>query len=299
MSYAIRTGRKRARSDSLAGARWTGHAATAVRPSSYFRWKGWGDRAAAAILLIPAMPVIGLLFLLVRLTSAGPGIYRQKRVGKHGRTFIMYKLRTMRCDAEAATGAVWSTGNDPRATRLGRLLRYLHLDELPQLFNVLKGEMSLVGPRPERPEFVHILAEQIPGYLDRLAVPPGVTGLAQLNLSPDTDLESVRQKLVLDIEYIESGGFLLDARIVLCTALRILKLPVIGSFGLGRQVPFVHVEGNSPSGGNGSSRAREPRGQSLHDTAANGSVSETARSGNGKKDSHEATNEPGNKPKPR
>ena len=298
MSYAIRTRRKRARSDSLAGARWKGHAATAVKPSSYFRWKGWVDRTAAAILLIPAMPVIGLLFLLVRLTSAGPGIYRQKRVGKHGRTFIMYKLRTMRCDAEAATGAVWSTGNDPRATRLGHLLRYLHLDELPQLFNVLKGEMSLVGPRPERPEFVHILAEQIPGYLDRLAVPPGVTGLAQLNLSPDTDSASVCQKLVLDIEYVEGAGFLLDARIVLCTALRILKLPVIRCFGLQRQVPVIHIEGNGPSGGNGSSRSQHSPGASLCQEGPLQPVRDATESGNGNGNTHQA-GEAGRRAKPR
>ena len=249
MSYAVTACRRNGRSDSVASAQWTGHAASALRPSSYFHWKGWVDRLVAAVLLVPALPVIGVLFVLVRLTSAGPGIYRQKRVGKHGRTFVIYKLRTMRCDAEAGTGAVWSTANDPRATRLGRVLRHLHLDELPQLFNVLKGEMSLVGPRPERPEFVHFLADRLPGYLDRLAVAPGVTGLAQLNLSPDTDLTSVCLKLVLDIEYVESAGFLLDARIVLCTGLRILKLPVIRFFRLEREVPVVHLEGIGPSGG--------------------------------------------------
>jgi lipopolysaccharide/colanic/teichoic acid biosynthesis glycosyltransferase len=242
MSSAISARRRIAWSNSLVGALGMGHAVSSVGPSSYFRWKGWLDRTAAAVLLIPALPVIALLYLLVRLTSAGPGIYRQERVGKQGRTFIMYKLRTMQCDAENGTGAVWSPVNDPRATRLGRVLRYLHLDELPQLLNVLKGDMSLVGPRPERPEFVHILAGQIPGYVDRLAVPPGVTGLAQLNLSPDADVESVRRKLVLDIEYIEGAGFLLDARIVLCTGLRILKLPVIGLFGLGRQLPAIQLD---------------------------------------------------------
>ena len=180
MSYAVRTDWRKARYDSPADIRWEGYASRAVRASSYFRWKAWFDRLFAAVFLVPALPVIGALFLLVRLTSAGPGIYRQRRVGQHGRTFVMYKLRTMRCNAEAGTGAVWSSAGDPRATRLGRALRYLHLDELPQLVNVLRGEMSLVGPRPERPEFVHHLADRIPGYLDRLAVPPGLTGLAQL-----------------------------------------------------------------------------------------------------------------------
>jgi len=299
MSYALRTRRRKARSDSPARTRWRDHAAKAVRPSSYFRWKGWIDRAAAAILLVPSLPIIGVLFLLVRLTSAGPGVYRQKRVGKHGRTFTMYKLRTMRCDAEAGTGAVWSTANDPRATRIGRLLRYLHLDEFPQLVNVLKGDMSLVGPRPERPEFVHYLADRVPGYLDRLAVPPGVTGLAQLNLPPDSDLVSVRQKLTLDIEYIESASFFIDVRLVLCTALRILKLPVIGFFGLGRAVPLIDVDGIVPSGGNGSSGAKESPDQSLRETLAGLSLSDTAASGNGEKDGHEASREAGKKLKPR
>jgi lipopolysaccharide/colanic/teichoic acid biosynthesis glycosyltransferase len=131
----------------------------------------------------------------------------------------------MRCDAEAYTGPVWAgAGSDSRVTPLGYWLRHLHLDELPQLYNIVRGEMSLVGPRPERPEFVGILTEQIPGYWDRLQVKPGITGLAQINLPPDTDLHSVRCKLVLDREYIHNSGPLLDARIVLCTLLRLVGL---------------------------------------------------------------------------
>jgi lipopolysaccharide/colanic/teichoic acid biosynthesis glycosyltransferase len=298
MSYAITTRKENGRSGSPASARRTGHAVSDVKPSSYFHWKGWVDRIVAAVLLIPALPVIGVLFVLVRLTSAGPGIYRQKRVGKHGRTFVIYKLRTMRCDAEAGTGAVWSTADDPRVTRLGRVLRYLHLDELPQLFNVLKGEMSLVGPRPERPEFVHFLADRIPGYRDRLAVPPGVTGLAQLNLSPDTDLASVCRKLVLDIEYVEGAGFLLDARIVLCTALRILKLPVIRFFGLQREVPVIHLKGNGPSGGNGSSRSQHSPGASLCQEGPLQPVRDATESGNGNGNTHQA-GDAGRRAKPR
>jgi lipopolysaccharide/colanic/teichoic acid biosynthesis glycosyltransferase len=161
----------------------------------------------------------------VRATSKGPGIYQQTRVGKGGRIFTMYKVRSMRCDAEGKTGPTWAgVVRDPRVTPLGYWLRLLHLDELPQLFNVLRGEMSLVGPRPERPEFVSILAEQVPGYLDRLSVAPGITGLAQINLPPDTDLDSVRRKLVLDCEYIKTAGILLDVRILLCTALRMFGL---------------------------------------------------------------------------
>ena len=109
--------------------------------------------------------------------------------------------------------------------RFGRLLRRFHLDELPQIINVLKGEMSFVGPRPESPEFVHVLAQSIPDYLKRLAALPGITGLAQLNLPPDTDLESVRRKLVLDLEYIDTAGPLLDARLFLATSLRLVKFP--------------------------------------------------------------------------
>jgi hypothetical protein len=110
-------------------------------------------------------------------------------------------------------------------TRVGRILRKLHLDELPQLWNVLKGEMSLVGPRPERPEFTHRLATDIPQYLDRLAVLPGITGLAQINLPPDTDLDSVRRKLVLDLQYIETCGPLLDLKLLACTTCRAVGLP--------------------------------------------------------------------------
>jgi lipopolysaccharide/colanic/teichoic acid biosynthesis glycosyltransferase len=176
-------------------------------------------------LLLLAAPLIGILIAAIRLTSAGPGIYRQRRVGLGGRNFTMFKLRTMRIDAETRTGPVWACGmRDPRMTPLGRWLRRLHLDELPQLYNVARGEMALVGPRPERPEFVGVLAAKIPGYLDRLAVKPGITGLAQINLPPDTDLASVRRKLVLDQEYIQTAGLLLDLRIVLCTLLRLAGL---------------------------------------------------------------------------
>ena len=190
----------------------------------YFLRKPAFERVVAAVLLIPGLPLIGLLVVLVRLTSRGPGIYRQARVGKDRRLFMMNKIRTMRIDAEDGTGAVWTRTGDPRVTRLGRLLRKLHLDELPQLFNVLRGEMSLIGPRPERPEFVAVLAESIPHYLDRLQVRPGITGLAQINLDPDTDLESVRCKLVLDLEYIHRAGFFLDVRMLLCTSLRLVGL---------------------------------------------------------------------------
>ncbi len=220
-----------------------------LEPSRYFRWKGILDRVLAAALLIPGLPLIGLLVLLVRLTSRGPGLYRQVRVGQGGRTFKIYKIRTMALDAEAGTGPTWSGEDDPRITAVGRVLRKLHLDELPQLFNVLKGEMSLVGPRPERPEFVHVLAKEIPGYVNRLTVPPGVTGLAQINLPPDTDLDSVRRKLVLDLEYGKRAGVLLDTRMLLCTSMRLLGF----SGDLAAHVMKLHREVTLP-GRNGSSR---------------------------------------------
>jgi lipopolysaccharide/colanic/teichoic acid biosynthesis glycosyltransferase len=138
--------------------------------------------------------------------------------------FTIYKIRSMRVDSEARTGPIWTTSSrDPRITPVGRILRATHLDELPQLINVLRGEMALVGPRPERPEFAEALADEIPGYLNRLHVLPGVTGLAQVNLPPDSDLNSVRRKLVLDIKYIVNASLLLDLRIFVATL-----LPLVG-----------------------------------------------------------------------
>jgi lipopolysaccharide/colanic/teichoic acid biosynthesis glycosyltransferase len=190
-------------------------------PSRYATSRHLADRLVAGVLLVLTAPLIGLLVLLVRLTSRGPGIFCQTRVGQAGRIFTMYKLRSMRIDAEAGRGPTWSGGvGDPRVTPLGYWLRRLHLDELPQLWNVVRGDMALIGPRPERPEFVQFLADHIPGYLDRLAVPPGITGLAQINLPPDTDLASVQRKLILDCEYIRTASLWLDLRILLCTALR-------------------------------------------------------------------------------
>lgn len=192
--------------------------------SRYLQCRVALDFALAVVVLLPVSLIIGLLVALVRLTSRGPGIYRQVRVGKDGKQFTMYKIRTMRIDAETGSGPIWTQPNDRRVNRLGRLLRKLHLDELPQIFNVLRGEMSFVGPRPERPEFVRILSEVITHYHDRLAVRPGITGLAQINLPPDTDLMSVRRKLALDLKYIDESSFWLDARLLLCTLLRVFKV---------------------------------------------------------------------------
>jgi lipopolysaccharide/colanic/teichoic acid biosynthesis glycosyltransferase len=165
-----------------------------------------------------------MTMLAVRLSSPGPAIFQQRRVGRNGRIYTMYKIRSMRLDAEAKSGPVWTTTNDPRVTRVGRFIRKLHLDEFPQLVNVLKGEMALIGPRPERPEFVELLAREIPGYMDRLSVRPGITGLAQINLPPDTDIDSVRKKLAVDLEYIRRGSVSLDLRILACTFVRLLGI---------------------------------------------------------------------------
>jgi len=187
----------------------------------YHTWKNLPDRLLAALLLMPGIPMIAVLVVLVRISSRGPGIYHQVRVGCNGRQFTMYKIRTMRNDAEADTGPKWASVNDPRLTLIGRFIRAVHLDELPQLFNVLAGDMALVGPRPERPEFTTFLGREIDNYLDRLAILPGVTGLAQINLPPDTDLNSVRRKLVLDLDYMRAASLWLDLRILCWTGFRL------------------------------------------------------------------------------
>ncbi|MBI3463912.1 MAG: sugar transferase [Planctomycetes bacterium] len=193
--------------------------------SSYARFKLAGDIVLSAVLLLPGLPVLLLLGILVRLTSRGPAIFRQVRVGLNGRPFVLYKFRTMCHDAESRTGPVWAQRDDPRVTRFGGFLRRTHLDELPQLFNVLRGDMCLVGPRPERPEFVSKLAAVIPGYLDRLSVRPGITGLAQVYLPPDSDPESVQRKLSYDVYYVQFAGPVVDLKLLGCTALRLLGVP--------------------------------------------------------------------------
>lgn len=210
------------------------------RDTLFFHLKMVVDRVLALLLLLPGLPLIGLLVVAVRLESKGAGIYRQLRVGHCGRVFTLYKIRSMTSDAEYSLGPTWAgVDGDSRVTKLGYWLRKLHLDELPQLVNVLRGEMSLVGPRPERPEFVKPLAEQIPGYLDRLRIPPGITGLAQVNLPADTDLDSVRRKLILDLEYLDNAGVGLDLRILLCTLGRVFGLRggrAVSLLGLVRKV---------------------------------------------------------------
>lgn len=173
---------------------------------------------------IPALPILFLAALLIKLTSRGPILYSQVRLGRFGKPFLIYKLRTMAHECERNSGACWSQPGDPRVTPLGRFLRASHLDELPQLWNILRGDMSVVGPRPERPEFVPVLEQAIPLYRNRLNVRPGVTGLAQVQLPPDSDITSVRLKVAHDLYYIRHLSFWLDIRILACTVLHLFGI---------------------------------------------------------------------------
>ena len=195
-----------------------------IEAASYFVWKGWLMRIIGTLLLIILLPAILLLVLLVRCTSSGPGLYRQRRAGKNDRIFYVYKIRSMYNNAEQITGPVWCRPGDSRITPVGRVLRLLYLDELPQLFNVARGDMCLVGPRPERPEIIEKFLKDIPNYCDRQQVLPGISGLAQINLPPDVDVNSARAKLFLDLDYIQTASLGLDMRILLCTALRVLSI---------------------------------------------------------------------------
>jgi len=188
----------------------------------YNRVKRTFDMAVALLILVPALPVILFFALLVKLTSRGPAFYSQTRVGKGGRPFTIWKLRSMVVDSEKL-GAQWCAKGDPRITPLGHFLRRSHIDELPQLWNILRGEMSLVGPRPERPEFVPTLEVAIPGYKERLKVLPGVTGLAQIHLPADSDLPGVERKLAMDLYYIKTMNLWMDLRILLATIIHVFK----------------------------------------------------------------------------
>ena len=182
------------------------------------------DFTLALALTLVAIPIVLMAALVVRLTSRGPAFYTQVRTGKNGKPFTIFKIRSMIHDCESLTGPRWTIPGDPRVTPVGWLLRRTHIDELPQLLNVLKGEMSLIGPRPERPEFVAELEQAIPGYADRHTVTPGITGLAQVQLAPDSDLETVRRKLIHDLHYIRNLSFWLDVRILAATGLHMLGL---------------------------------------------------------------------------
>lgn len=182
--------------------------------------RAW-EFAAALIIGVILLPIDLIIVILVALTSRGPVIYKQTRVGQNGRDFTLYKFRSMMAlapDGSAETsGAAWATKGDARTTPIGKFLRASHLDELPQLWNILRGDISFVGPRPERPEWVSKLEKQIPYYETRLLVKPGVTGWAQLNHRADLDLTDVKQKLQYDIYYLKNRSLILDLAIIVKT----------------------------------------------------------------------------------
>jgi sugar transferase (PEP-CTERM system associated) len=175
------------------------------------------DIVLSIVGLMLLTPVIPIVAALVKLTSHGPALYHQERVGFNGRIFTVHKFRTMRDDAEHGTGPVWATANDARVTPVGRFLRRTRLDEIPQLWNVLKGDMSFVGPRPERPGFVDQLSAAIPFYRQRLVVKPGVTGWAQVRYTYGATIEDAVEKLQYDLYYIKNMSIALDLVIVLET----------------------------------------------------------------------------------
>jgi len=195
-----------------------------LQVSKYYRYKWYVD-FAISIVTLPVIGTIILLFLLLTwLTSKGPVIYTQIRCSKDGKPFKLYKIRSMVVDAEARGVAVWAGNRDPRVTTLGRIMRKLHIDEMPQIVNVWRGEMTVIGPRPERPELIAQLKKEIVGYEQRMSVLPGMTGYAQLNRPSDTNLKDVRKKLILDLEYIEQASFWCDMGILLGTAFKFIRI---------------------------------------------------------------------------
>lgn len=181
------------------------------------------DLTFGLIGLILLAPLFAIISVLIRIDSIGPTFYLQERVGENGEIFKIYKFRTMIADAEKKTGPVWASENDPRLTRVGRVIRGLKLDELPQLINLVKGEMSLVGPRPERPPFVSLFARAIPGYMHRLKVKPGITGLAQIRNGYDRCAEDVIRKLRFDLVYIKKMSLTFDLKLLGQTLLYLAK----------------------------------------------------------------------------
>lgn len=220
------------------------------------------DFAVSLVVLLLLSPLFLVVGILIKLESEGPIFYCQERIGKNhrnnyrkiwlnlresppmkerrngdlcGRPFKLYKFRTMRIDAELHTGPVWAKQKDPRVTRIGRLLRLMYIDEIPQLINVLKGEMSLVGPRPERPYFTRRLRERIPEYSTRFCVKPGITGLAQVKRYSDVSIEDVKKKLRYDIFYCQKRGLLLKMKIIVVTGGWALKRTVTNRRVFGRR----------------------------------------------------------------
>lgn len=177
------------------------------------------DICVSASILLLGFPVWLIVAATIKLGSPGPAVYSQVRVGQNGKNFTMFKFRSMYQDAEKHSGPAWATEKDPRITPMGRFIRKTRLDEIPQFFNVLKGEMSLVGPRPERPFFVEQLKKEIPWYVRRIKMKPGVTGWAQVKHKYDASIEDVKQKVMYDLYYFENMSILLDIKIILRTFL--------------------------------------------------------------------------------
>jgi len=182
------------------------------------------DIVASLLVLILMGPVVAVAAIIVKLDSVGPAFYRQRRVGLYGQPYNIFKLRSMRQDAEAGGKAIWAAEADPRITRIGRFLRMTRIDEIPQAWNVLKGEMSFVGPRPERPEFVQELEREIPYYAERHMVKPGLTGWAQINYPYGASIDDARCKLEYDLYYAKNYTPFLDVLILLQT-LRVVLWP--------------------------------------------------------------------------
>ncbi len=192
------------------------------------RWHLRGKRALDVSLSLPLLigtaPLVALCAAVTRITSRGPAFYSQQRVGQFGRVFTIHKLRTMYHDCDRLTGPKWCVPGDPRVTPFGRFLRAAHIDELPQLVNVLRGQMSLVGPRPERPEIAATLATQVDEYDIRSAVLPGITGHAQVHLPPDVTVSDVRDKVRLDRDYMRTWTVWSDVVALWRTARKLVGL---------------------------------------------------------------------------
>jgi len=189
---------------------------------SFGKFKRFLDIALSILGLTVTFPLLIFAAILIKFNSKGPVMYKQKRVGKNGIIFRIFKLRTMLLDAEKKTGAVWAKKDDPRITTVGRVLRKTHIDEIPQLFNVLKGEMSIVGPRPERPEMVRDFKNLICDYEKRLQVKPGITGFAQVWHKYDETIHDVKKKIKYDLLYIKKMCLLVDLRVLADTIVVVL-----------------------------------------------------------------------------
>jgi lipopolysaccharide/colanic/teichoic acid biosynthesis glycosyltransferase len=185
--------------------------------------KRYFDIVASSLGIIVLSPLILLTAIYIKIVSPGPAIFTQDRAGLNGKVFTIYKLRTMKLNAEKETGAVWAKENDPRLIKYGKFIRKAHLDELPQLFNVLKGDMSIIGPRPERPEIIKDLKKVICDYDKRLLIKPGITGLAQIRHRYDRTLIDVKKKVKLDLLYIRKMCFFGEISILARTLIVVVK----------------------------------------------------------------------------